>query len=85
MLSDSAIAQFLVGRYPELAGRVRSDGSSSARQASVYSPVELPDTQLASTILGLVQYRRVEDTLTDIAQQIMDLQRRQHWTRIIHS
>lgn len=85
MLSGAAIAQVLVTRFPELAGRVRFDSQPSRRQSSGHSPVGLADTQLTSTILGLRQYRRVEDTLIDIAEQILDLQRRQNWRRIIQS
>ena len=85
MLSGAAIAQVLVGRFPELVGRVRFDTPPSRRQSTGLSPVGLADTQLTSTILGLRQYRRVEDTLVGIAEQIVDLQRRQNWRRIIQS
>ncbi|KAF1973321.1 hypothetical protein BU23DRAFT_135379 [Bimuria novae-zelandiae CBS 107.79] len=85
MLSGAAITHVLLGRFPELAGRLRSDASPPSRLTSGRPPVGLADTQLASTILGLVQYRAVEDTLTDVAQQIVDLQRLQNWRRIIQS
>ncbi|KAJ4303351.1 hypothetical protein N0V90_002244 [Kalmusia sp. IMI 367209] len=85
MPSGAAIAQLLVSRFPELAGRVHSDGSPPRRTTPGHPPVGLSDTNLASTILGLVQYRRVEDTLTDVAQQIVELQRRRSWRQIIQS
>ena len=80
-----AIAQLLVSRFPELTGRVGSDRSPPRRTSSSYPSVGLSDTQFAGTILGLLQYRRVEDTLTDVAQQIVELQRRKNWRSIIQS
>jgi hypothetical protein len=82
MPTGDTIAQVLVSRFPELAGRVRSDGSPPRRQSLT---TLLSDTQTAGPILGLVQYRRVEDTLTDVAQQIVELQRRQNWRSVVQS
>lgn len=83
MPSGATIAQVLVSRFPELAGRVGSDGSPPRRMAS--GSIGVADAQAAGTVLGLVQYRRVEDTLADVAQQIVELQRRKNWRTIIQS
>ncbi|KAF2445804.1 hypothetical protein P171DRAFT_273505 [Karstenula rhodostoma CBS 690.94] len=85
MPTGDTIAQLLVSRFPELAGRVRSDGSTPRRPSSNYPSVVLSDTQIAGPILGLVQYRRVEDTLIDVARQIVELQRRQNWRAVVQS
>jgi hypothetical protein len=82
MPTGDTIAQVLVSRFPELVGRVRSDGSPPRRPSST---AVLSDTQNAGPILGLVQYRRVEETLTDVAQQIVELQRRQNWRSVVQS
>lgn len=85
MPNGDTIAQLLVSRFPELAGRVRSDGSPPRRPSSNYPAAVLSDAQIAVSVLGLVQYRRVEDTLTDVAQQIVELQRRQNWRAVVQS
>lgn len=78
------IAEFLISRLPELTGRVNSDGSPTRRPLSGHS-VGLSNTQYVGSILGLVNYRRLEDTLTEVAQQILELQRRRSWRSIIQS
>ena len=85
MASGAAIADFLITRFPELGNRVRSDGSPPRRTPSGEDPLEFVDTHLATTILGMAQYRRVEDTLTDVAQQILELHRRKAWKSVIQS
>ena len=85
MLSGAEIARVLVRRFPELAGRVRADALTPRRQSSDYPTVAIADSQFIATILGLVQYRNVEDTVASIAQQILDLQRRQNWRRVVQS
>jgi hypothetical protein len=84
MPSGAVIADFLVTRFPELGSRVRSYGSPPRRPPSAQT-LDIADTQLAATILGLVRYRRVEDTLTDLAQQILELHRRKEWRSVIQS
>ncbi|KAF2676544.1 NAD(P)-binding protein [Lentithecium fluviatile CBS 122367] len=85
MPSGTVIADFLISRFPELGSRVRSYGSPPRRPPSGGSPLDVVDTHLAATVLGLVQYRRVEDTLTDLAQQILELHRRKEWRSVIQS
>lgn len=84
MPSGAVIADFLRNRFSELGNRVRSDGSPPRRPPSG-EPLGHADTHLASSILGMVQYRRVEDTLTDLAQQILELHRRKEWKTVIQS
>lgn len=85
MPSSAAIADFLIHRFPELGSRVRSEGSPPRRTTSGDAPLEFVDTHLAASILGLGQYRKVEDTLTDLTQQILELHRRKEWKRVIQS
>ncbi|KAF1963758.1 NAD(P)-binding protein [Byssothecium circinans] len=87
MPSGSVIADLLIHRFPELASRVRPEGSPPRRTQSreENSPLDFVDTHLAATVLGLVHYRKVEDTLTDLAQQILELHRRKEWKRVIQS
>jgi hypothetical protein len=85
MPSGSVVADFLVGQFPELGGRVRAVGSPPRRGPTRDSSLEFPDTRPAATILGLVQYRMVEETLTDVARQILELQRQKDWKRVIQS
>lgn len=85
MPSGGVIADFLINRFPDLGSRVRSDGSPPRRVRTGDDPLETIDTNLAASFLGLVHYRRVEDTLTDVAQQILDLHRRKEWKAVIQS
>jgi hypothetical protein len=85
MPSGTVIADRLVHRFPELASRVRPEGSPPRRALSGDVTLESLDTHLTASILGLTHYRRVEDTLTDIAQQILELHRRKEWKRVIQS
>ena len=85
MPTGDTIAQLLISRFPELVGRVRSDGSPPRRPSSSCPAAVLSDTQITASILGLVQYRRVEDTLIEVAQQIAELQRRQNWRAVVQS
>lgn len=84
MPSGSVIADFLVRRFPELEGRVSAGHSPPRRPPAEDPPLEFVDPRLSVSILG-VRYRRVEDTLTDIAEQILGLQRRKEWKKIIQS
>lgn len=85
MPSGSTIADFLISRFPDLGSRVRSEGSPPRRPPSGDPPLEFIDTHLAATILGLVRYRLVEETLVDLARQIVELHRRREWKRVIQS
>lgn len=85
MPHGAAIADFLVGRFPELGGRVRSTHSPPRRPPSGDPPVEFVDTRAAASILGLERYRPVEETLTDVAAQLLELHRRKEWKRVIQS
>jgi hypothetical protein len=85
MPHGSAIADFLVGRFPELGGRVRSNHSPPRRPPSGDAPVEFVDTRLAASILCLVRYRAVEETLTDVAGQLLELHKRKEWKHVIQS
>lgn len=85
MPSGAAVADFLISRFPELGSRVRSDGSPPRRAAAGDPPLDFIDTHLASSILGLVRYRMVEDTLKDVAQQILELHRKKEWKTVIQS
>ncbi|KAF2640080.1 NAD(P)-binding protein [Massarina eburnea CBS 473.64] len=85
MPSGALIADFLIHRFPELRGRVRPEGSPPRRTQRGDAPLDFVDTHLAATVLGLTQYRRVEDTLSDLAQQILELHRRKEWKRVIQS
>lgn len=85
MPSREVIGEFLVARFPELASRIQSEGSSPSRIIMGSFPLDTIDTAAAGSILGLVKYRSYEDTLTDLASQILDLQRRREWRRIVQS
>lgn len=85
MPTGGAIAQLLVSRFPELAGRLRSDSTPPRRSSANVPATVLSDTQFTGSILGLVQYRRVEETLIEVAQQIVELQRRQKWRAVVQS
>ncbi|KAF2731477.1 NAD(P)-binding protein [Polyplosphaeria fusca] len=85
MPSGSLIADFLISRFPELGNRVRSDGSPPRRPPSGEAPLEVIDTHLAVAILGMAQYRPIEETLTDLARQMLELHQRKEWKRVINS
>ncbi|KAF2877940.1 hypothetical protein BDV95DRAFT_588943 [Massariosphaeria phaeospora] len=85
MPSGSAIADILISRFPELGSRMQPGGSPPRRPPVGHSSLESVDNHLAETILGLARYRPAEETLTDVARQILDLHRRKEWKRVIHS
>ncbi|KAH7378321.1 hypothetical protein BKA66DRAFT_442980 [Pyrenochaeta sp. MPI-SDFR-AT-0127] len=85
MPSGSEIAEFLVACFPEMKGRIRTDGSPPRRNHPENLSLDLVNTHMAATILGLSEYRSAEATLVDTAGQILDLQRRKEWKRIIQS
>lgn len=85
MASSTVIADFLISRFPELGNRVRADASPLRQIPSGNPPLEVIDTYLTTSILRLVRYRPVEETLTDLATQIMDLHRRKEWKSVIQS
>ncbi|KAF2259466.1 NAD(P)-binding protein [Lojkania enalia] len=83
--SRSAIAEFLISRFPELGTRVRADGSPPRRTMSGDPPLDFINTHLTAVILRLAQYRPTEETLIDLARQIIELHRRREWKRVIQS
>ncbi|OAL51797.1 NAD(P)-binding protein [Pyrenochaeta sp. DS3sAY3a] len=85
MPSGSEIAKLLVASFPGLQGRVRMDGSPPVPPLEEDPSLDMTDTYLATTILGFLQYYSAEQTLTDTARQIVDLQQRKDWRRIIQS
>jgi hypothetical protein len=86
MPGSSAIADFLKTRFPELGNRFQNTYDSPPRRApSGDPPVDFTDTHLASTILGLTRYRSVDETLTDLTRQMLELHRRKEWRRVIQS
>ncbi|KAF1945602.1 NAD(P)-binding protein [Clathrospora elynae] len=85
MPSSSDIAEFLVANFPELRGRVSMNGSPQDSTVPELSSLEPLDTSLAGAILGITRYRSAEETIIDTARQILDLQQRKEWKRIIQS
>jgi len=86
MPGSSVIADFLKTRFPELANRLQSSyGSPPRRAPSGDSPLDFIETHLATTILGLARYRSVDETLTDLTRQMLELHRRKEWRRVIQS
>ena len=85
MPARSVIGEFLVHRFPELGSRVRFDGSPPRRLPSDDILPGFTDAQLAASALGLPRYRPVEETLTDLMGQILELHRRKEWKRVIQS
>jgi nucleoside-diphosphate-sugar epimerase len=85
MPSRSVIADFIISRFPALGSRVRREGSPPRRPPSDDVPVDFINPQLAAQALGLARYRSVEETLTDLAGQILELHRRKEWKRVIQS
>ena len=86
MPRSSVIADFLRTRFPELGNRLQAPPGSPPRRAqSVDPPIDFIDTHLAKAILGLARYRRVEETLTDLTRQMLELHRRKEWKRVIES
>ncbi|KAF2001307.1 NAD(P)-binding protein [Amniculicola lignicola CBS 123094] len=83
MPSGSVIAEFLASRFPELASRVTATNSPPRPQST--DPPDIMETHLNSSILGLTRYRPLEETLRDVAQQIIELQRRKDWRSVIQS
>ncbi|KAF2108736.1 hypothetical protein BDV96DRAFT_504088 [Lophiotrema nucula] len=85
MPSGSAVGDFLIGRFPEFGSRIRSNPSPPHRSPSGEIPLDFIDTRLATSILRLGAYRSVEETLTDLAGQILELQRRKDWKTVTQS
>ncbi|KAF1848697.1 NAD(P)-binding protein [Cucurbitaria berberidis CBS 394.84] len=85
MPSGSEIASFLVACFPGFQGRVQTNGTPAYRSFVEDPSVPFADIHLTATILGLSQYHSAEQTLADTARQILDLQQRKDWRRIIQS
>jgi hypothetical protein len=85
MPASAAIAQHLLTYFPELQGRIGVIGTILNQASSGTSYLEPLDTSLAESILGMTRYRSAEETIIDTASQILDLQQRKEWRRIIHS
>ncbi|KAH7119057.1 hypothetical protein B0J11DRAFT_83753 [Dendryphion nanum] len=85
MPPGSVIAEFLASRFPELGGRVHADGSPPRRPPSGNPPLDFVDNRHVASILQLTKYRQVEETLGDVARQIIDLHRQKEWKRVIES
>ncbi|CAO2653985.1 Nn.00g107180.m01.CDS01 [Neocucurbitaria sp. VM-36] len=82
MPSGSDIARFLIACFPEFHGRVRMNGY---RSLAAGPSLVLADTHLTASLLGLSQYHTAKQTLADTARQILDLQQRKDWRRVIQS
>ena len=85
MSASAAIAQYLLTYFPELQGRIGVIGTISNQGSSGTSYLEPLDTSLAESILGMARYRSAKETIIDTARQMLDLQQRKEWRRIIHS
>jgi nucleoside-diphosphate-sugar epimerase len=85
MPSRQVIRDFLVTRFPEIGSQIQPENFPPSRFMTGSIPPDTIDTAAAGTILGLVKYRSYEDTLTELARQILDLQRRREWRRIVQS
>lgn len=85
MPSTSEIAEILVASYPELRGRIRMDGSPPLQYDPENPSLDLMSIHMATVILGMSEYHSAEATIADTARQILDLQRRKEWRRIIQS
>ncbi|KAF2711732.1 NAD(P)-binding protein [Pleomassaria siparia CBS 279.74] len=86
MPGSAVISDFLSNRFPELGNRLQHSISSPTRRTAAGDPPqEFVHTHLAATILGVVRYRTVEETLTALTQQMLELHRRKEWKRVIQS
>ncbi|KAL6703633.1 hypothetical protein ACN47E_009493 [Coniothyrium glycines] len=82
MPSDRRIAEFLHAQFPQSRGRLMHEQSSSHETQAEEFPMEM-DSMTAVAMLGLPAYRSIQETLTDTTQQMLDLQHRKEWRRII--
>ncbi|KAF2201286.1 NAD(P)-binding protein [Delitschia confertaspora ATCC 74209] len=79
------ITEFFLNRFPELGSRIHTGHSPPTRALSGNTPLDLVDTTPTEAVLGVVKYRPFEETLTDLARQILELNRRREWRRVIQS
>ncbi|KAK2008447.1 NAD dependent epimerase/dehydratase [Colletotrichum eremochloae] len=71
-VSNQAIANVVRKRLPELEGRIpKGDPTETALPEGIFGA----DASLAEKVLGL-EYRKLEDTLGDLAAQIVELEKR---------
>ncbi|KAF2746873.1 NAD(P)-binding protein [Sporormia fimetaria CBS 119925] len=82
MLSSAAIAEVLVARFPDLADRVERGRLPSDEGRRIETALVLQDTQDTASILG-IRYRSVEETVIDVAEQMLESQRRRDRRRVI--
>ena len=83
MPSNSRIAECLGAQIQELSSRLVY--SKSPEDSPSCDALDALDTSATAAVLGMSTYRPIEQTLTDTARQILDLQRRKAWRRIIQS
>lgn len=84
MPSDYKIAAFINSQFPELYNRLAYE---EPQPHEIIAEEFSPDVEIASTmeILDLPAYRPIEETIVDTARQMLDLQQRKEWRRIIRS
>jgi hypothetical protein len=89
MPSNSKIAECLGAQIQELSSRLVYSKSplhgSEPEDSPSCDALDALDTSATAAVLGMSTYRPIEQTLTDTARQILDLQRRKAWRRIIQS
>ncbi|KAF2011852.1 NAD(P)-binding protein [Aaosphaeria arxii CBS 175.79] len=85
MPSGPSIATLLKSRFPELGRRIRPEASSESQDPQMDSSMDVIDNHLAASMLGMTHHQSVEETLVDTAHQILELQQRKEWKRVIQS
>ncbi|KAF2028262.1 hypothetical protein EK21DRAFT_114034 [Setomelanomma holmii] len=85
MPPGSKIAEYIVGQFPRLAGRIRIDGIPHRHNQLDDPTLDSFDMYLLASILGITYLRSPEVTILDTTRQILDLQQRKTWKNVIES
>lgn len=63
-------------RFPELADRIVDRATPSSVSTTGNLSKDLVDSTPAAAVLGLLRYRSVDETVTDLGLQLVELERR---------
>ncbi|OCK73399.1 NAD(P)-binding protein [Lepidopterella palustris CBS 459.81] len=74
-MPSQAVSDIVLKHFPELADRVTPPSPVNPIRSEMLSSA-LVDSTPATVMLGLVRYRSVDETLTDLAKQLVELEQK---------
>ncbi|KAF2495156.1 NAD(P)-binding protein [Lophium mytilinum] len=76
MMPSHTVSDIMRNRFPELADRIVDRATPSSVSTTGNLSKDLVDSTPAAAVLGLLRYRSVDETVTDLGLQLVELERR---------